>query len=203
MRVCLTQGPAQGLLIVSEPHGWAKEGRALLRPTHISGRLRSLGGGGSPRGGSENRPSLRGWGSGEGQGRKAWGGVGGSQYKGFCLQSQACTWPVSPPPVHPPGRGAQASDPTRVLQHRGHLPHAALELALATCRATGLCTHSPWYAECRRQSPRQRFPSDAQLPVWPRGARGPRLGSPRGHRVEAEAGTSSLPRKLLHTPFLL
>lgn len=49
MRVCLTQGPAQGLLIVSEPHGWAKEGRALLRPTHISGRLRSLGGGVSQR----------------------------------------------------------------------------------------------------------------------------------------------------------
>lgn len=202
MRVCLTQGPAQGLLIVSEPHGWAKEGRALLRPTHISGRLRSLGGGVSQRRLREQAffERLGEWGGAgpEGLGRGGWVPIQRvlSAKSGLHL---ACL----PPPVHPPGRGAQASDPTRVLQHRGHLPHAALELALATCRATGLCTHSPWYAECRRQSPRQRFPSDAQLPVWPRGARGPRLGSPRGHRVEAEAGTSSLPRKLLHTPFLL
>lgn len=195
-----SSGPAQGLRAV-----WVNEKRKgpAEAQTHI--REAALGGGGwSPRGGSENRPSLKGWGSREGQGRKAWGGVGGSPYKGFCLQSQACTWPAPAPSIlleegpRPLSRGSTAQ--------RNDLPYAVPELAqkaLATCRVTGLGTHSPWYGACRGQSPRERVPSEAQLPTWPRDTQGPRLGSPRGHGADTKAGTSPLPRKLLHTPFLL
>lgn len=81
MCVCLTQRPARDLLT------WVKGGPC---GAHTCLREAALGRGVSQRGLREQAFFER---LGE------WGGAGpegGSQYKGFCLQSQACTWPAPP-----------------------------------------------------------------------------------------------------------
>lgn len=140
MCVCLTQRPAPGLLT------WVKGG-----PCGAHTRLReaALGRGVSQRGLREQAFFER---LGE------WGGAGpegGSQYKGFCLQSQACTWPA--PPKHPPGRGAQASD--QELSAQGsHLPRSgAGSEGPGRHRVAGLGTRSPAVQSAGARAPCSSF----------------------------------------------
>lgn len=119
---------------------WMGEGRTLVALLTPHTHLREAARWGSPRAGSENRPPLRGWGSGEGPGRKAWWGWVGPHTKGSVCKVEPCTCP-NPPPATRPGGGACASH--QGGQQIGHLFLVALELAQKAFGCAGVQGWAP------------------------------------------------------------